>query len=117
MIRSALLALLLTVPTAWAQQPPAAAAQPPADPARAAPLAAADSRDDEDANTRHCLRSTGSRVVEGMNRREARRSNERTPARLWCASGIGRSYSQHDLQSTGATNVADALRMLDPRIR
>lgn len=33
-----------------------------------------------------------------------------------CSSSPGRDYSQTEIQQTGQTNAADALRMLDPTI-
>jgi len=33
-----------------------------------------------------------------------------------CSAAPGRTYSQEDVQRTGQTNVADALRMLDPSV-
>lgn len=63
----------------------------------------------DDANTRPeidrlCLKHTGSRIA-------ARDS----PGRR--CSAFGRVYTQDDLQRTGAINLTDALRMLDPAIR
>lgn len=55
----------------------------------------------------HCLRGTGSRIA---TRRNAK--GERA-----CLPLSGRSYSRDDLQRTGKTDVADALRVLDPSIR
>ena len=47
-----------------------------------------------------CLTDTGSRI---------------TPAPPKCR-GIGQSYSSTDIDRTGQTNAADALRLLDPAI-
>jgi len=58
----------------------------------------------------HCLRHTGTRIV---SRAEARA--DRKPR--GCSSGaIGRAYTRDDLNRTGETTVADALRKLDPSI-
>ena len=54
---------------------------------------------------RHCLRHTGSRLV-------ARASNGQR-----CVAAAGRVYTREDLDSTGAVNLADALRMLDASFR
>jgi hypothetical protein len=47
-----------------------------------------------------CLTETGSRI---------------SPAPTKC-SGVGRSYSNDDIQRTGLTNAADALGHLDPSV-
>lgn len=52
-----------------------------------------------------CIRETGSRLVS--------RSDK---GKRDCLNVPGRSYSQEDLRRTGASNTADALRMLDPAI-
>lgn len=52
-----------------------------------------------------CLRDTGSRI------------RHRSLQKQRCVSAPGRSYSREDLQRTGASNTADALRMLDPALR
>jgi hypothetical protein len=51
---------------------------------------------------RNCIRSTGSLIP---------------PKPGQCLPVAGRSYSQQDLQRTGAQNVGDALRKLDPAIQ
>ncbi len=51
---------------------------------------------------RHCLTQTGSRL---MSRDRAGRK---------CAAATGRSYTADELWQTGATNAAEALRLLDP---
>lgn len=53
---------------------------------------------------RRCLRATGSRIVTAE--RDGRK----------CANGPGRVYSRDDLDSTGAVDLANALRRLDPSI-
>ena len=72
---------------------------------------------------RDCLRYTGSRIV-------AQRNQRTTDAELDaeaegvaeldsddCVSANGRVYSRDDLQRTGHTDIADALRAIDPAIR
>lgn len=66
---------------------------------------------DRDMRSRTCLRSTGSLIVASHN---ARASKSGKPQR--CA-GSGRVYTRSDLDSTGHTNIVDALRMLDTSIR
>lgn len=66
---------------------------------------------DRDMRSRTCLRSTGSFIVASHN---ARASKSGKPQR--CA-GSGRVYTRSDLDSTGHTNIVDALRMLDTSIR
>ncbi|HZH44701.1 MAG TPA: hypothetical protein VEY50_11530 [Lysobacter sp.] len=53
---------------------------------------------------RNCLRYTGSRLVHRD--RDGR-----------CAAAAGRVYTRDDIDSTGAVNIGDALRRLDPSIR
>lgn len=61
-----------------------------------------------------CLRHTGSRIVATRNaRQEAGKDAGAEPV---CVNASGRSYSRDDLERTGRTNVADALRMLDPSV-
>lgn len=55
---------------------------------------------------RNCLRHTGTRVST-----RARRNSEE------CISANGRVYSREDINSTGAVELSDALRKLDPSIR
>jgi hypothetical protein len=51
--------------------------------------------------SRTCLTSTGSRIP---------------PSAGDCLGVPGRSYSQRDIESTGATSAAEALSLLDPSI-
>ena len=55
-----------------------------------------------------CLRHTGSHL-KSMN-------NDRNESAVQCANEPGRSYTREDIQRTGATSTADALRKLDPSI-
>ena len=67
---------------------------------------------------RDCMRYTGSHIL-------ARRSERNAPPaeaigeldRDECISANGRVYSRDDLMRTGETDIADALRRLDPAIR
>jgi hypothetical protein len=53
-------------------------------------------------NSRMCIRDTGSHIP---------------PPKGQCLPVAGNSYSQQDLQRTGATDVGRALQMLDPSVR
>lgn len=71
-----------------------------------------------------CLRDTGSRITAAHNQRlqrMARRNGVSATAghddRTRCVSAHGRVYRRDDLDRTGAIDVADALRQLDPAIR
>lgn len=50
-------------------------------------------------NSRQCIRDTGSHIP---------------PPKGQCLPVPGNSYSQQDIQRTGATNIGQALQMLDP---
>ena len=109
------LAACLLVVSAHAQSPATAAttvAEPviatdtQAAPAPAsAPVAkqapASDKRALSEAN---CVRQTGSRI-------------RQRDAKSACNGQLGRSYTKDELDSTGHTNLADALRALDPAVR
>jgi len=67
----------------------------------------------------HCLRYTGSLIVASENQRSARNEREGSDATAdapKCSSNAGRSYTQDDIRSTGAVDLTDALRRLDPAI-
>ena len=74
-----------------------------------APVASADAKvaaAHEDLADRHCLRETGT-LIRARGSRDAK----------GCIPGAtGRAYTQDDLRSTGQTDIASALRMLDPAI-
>lgn len=95
---------------AAAQQPAADVAQPQE--GNAATAIGADSSDE--LAERNCLRYTGSRIVASRNATRIRKSEEKAPD--GCVNAAGRSYTQDDIRRTGQTNVADALRMLDPSV-
>ncbi|HVX04067.1 MAG TPA: hypothetical protein VHA71_02990 [Rhodanobacteraceae bacterium] len=52
-------------------------------------------------NSRMCIRDTGSHIP---------------PPKGQCLPVTGNSYSQQDIQRTGANNVGQALQMLDPSV-
>jgi len=57
----------------------------------------------DQANDRNCLRETGSHIVN--------KGNKKT-----CINANGKSFSRADIERTGTTDLADALRRLDPAI-
>lgn len=65
----------------------------------------------------NCLRYTGSLIIAAQNRRNERRaagSDASKASRPACNGSPGQSYTREDIQRTGATNAADAIRRLDP---
>ncbi|HEX7368930.1 MAG TPA: hypothetical protein VF284_01440 [Rhodanobacteraceae bacterium] len=52
-------------------------------------------------DSRQCIRDTGSHIP---------------PPKGQCLPVAGNSYSQQDIQRTGATNLGQALKMLDPSV-
>jgi hypothetical protein len=54
----------------------------------------------------NCLTQTGSRISPRADKHGRK-----------CVNAPGRSYSKADLDRTGATDMADALRRLDPSVR
>ncbi len=66
---------------------------------------------DAKVNDRNCLRQTGSMITTSANHKARRAGKEEK-----CANAFGRSYDREDIERTGATDVAQALRMLDPAI-
>jgi len=58
---------------------------------------------DKSLNDRHCMRETGSHIV-GRHRKA-------------CLAADGRAYTREDIDVTGAVDLADALRRLDPSVR
>lgn len=67
---------------------------------------------DASVRDRNCLRQTGSMITASQNT-QARRAGKAEK----CANAFGRTYSREDIERTGATDLAQALRMLDPAIR
>lgn len=59
---------------------------------------------------RFCLRETGSRIVEMQNAK-------RDQAGKRCVNAPGRVYTNDDIRRTGAIDLTEALRMLDPAIQ
>jgi hypothetical protein len=100
-------ALLALAASASAQTPDAALA---ADQAAQAAVEQTAASDESQLPGRHCLQQTGSRITEARNARVG--TSERR-----CAVAFGRVYSRADIDGTGAIDLADALRKLDPAIR
>lgn len=72
----------------------------------AAERAAAEAEGDVSAESRessHCLRETGSRI----------KPSKDQP----CINAAGRAYTREDIDRTGATTTAEALRQLSPSVR
>ena len=63
----------------------------------------ADAKKDELAD-RNCLQYTGSRLIRADSKGRK------------CANATGRSYSKEDIDRTGALDLRDALRRLDPAV-
>ena len=57
-------------------------------------------------NDRNCLKNTGTRITPRADRNGRK-----------CANVTGRAYNRDDLDRTGAVDLADALRRLDPSVR
>ncbi len=62
---------------------------------------------------RDCVMYTGSRITARHNEKAKKQGN---PDRQ-CAPAFGRVYTREDIDRTGYTNIADALRNLDPAMR
>ena len=62
-----------------------------------------------------CLRETGSLIATAQNKRAMRqaRANGDATVEVKC-SAYGRAFTQDDIRRTGAVDLADALRNLDP---
>ena len=73
---------------------------------------------------RNCLRDTGSLITRHRNARlradqtvqDAGGRSAQAGRDPECSPAMGRSYSRRDIERTGARDLADALRMLDPAI-
>jgi hypothetical protein len=100
----------LFLPSGPAPAPRDTADQQTAGQAGAARSAAAQ---DHDAN---CLRYTGSLIVASENQRSERKgtASDAGAAKPKCNGSAGRSYTQDDIRRTGAIDLADAIRNLDP---
>ena len=68
-----------------------------------------------DVRDHNCLRETGSLITTAQNQRALRRARAQKDAtvEVKCAD-YGRAYTQDDIRRTGAVNLSDAIRQLDP---
>ena len=68
-----------------------------------------------DVRDHNCLRETGSLITTSQNQRALRRARAQKDAtvEVKCAE-YGRAYTQDDIRRTGAINLSDAIRQLDP---
>ena len=103
------LAASLMAATAQAQSPastpeptPAAVADRAVETAASTPVSGK-TEDKPRLSEANCVRQTGSRI-------------RQRDAKTACNGQPGRSYSKDDLDRTGHTNLADALRTLDPSV-
>ena len=111
MKRLALTAVLLALAFAASAQTAAPTPAEPVDPQTtdtalaeaAARQDKADAKKDELAD-RNCLQYTGSRLIRADSKGRK------------CANATGRSYSKEDIDRTGAVDLRDALRKLDPAV-
>lgn len=102
LIAIALAGVLGSAAFAASAQTADAPAQAQTAPANAEAQAAADAQQQPRIDDSKCLRETGSRI------RSADRKSR-------CAD-VGRAYDRDTLESTGRTNLADALRAVDPSV-
>jgi hypothetical protein len=72
---------------------------------------------DEPATHPFCLRSTGTHIAPRARRADRGANADGKDKRPACVAANGRVYTREDLDRTGAIDVADALRRLDPSIR
>ncbi len=98
LVLSILLSTFATASLAQAAAPAPAAA----DPAKATEVTEI-SGDQGQLDTPDCLHQTGTRIVQ--------------KDKHACVNAPGRSYSHKDIRRTGATDVGDALRLMDPSIQ
>lgn len=83
---------------------PQASTVPASDAARSASKDEVASKDD--VSDRSCLKETGSRLAPRPDSKGRK-----------CINATGRAYTKDDLDSTGAIDLKDALRRLDPAVR
>ena len=98
-------ALLSLASVAWAQD-----SAPPA-----SSLRADDARNDA-RNQPLCLQETGTLIHRRARPSDAVASNQPVRATDCATAQPGRSWSRRDIERTGASNISDALRMLDPSV-
>ena len=106
-LTAALLALAFAASAQTAVPAPAEATDPQS--TNSTPAEASASQDKANANKdewadRNCLKHTGSRVIRADSKGRK------------CANATGRSYTREDIDRTGAIDLRDALRKLDPAV-
>jgi hypothetical protein len=81
------------------------------------PDAAHSSPTARDVRDHTCLSHTGSLITSAQNRQAVRRARDQHAATVdvKCAD-FGRAYTRDDIERTGAIDLADALRRLDPAV-
>jgi hypothetical protein len=112
MKRLALTAALLSLAFAASAQNAAPAADPAADRQAAAAPAETSAEtsgnqnkgDAKDESDRNCLKHTGSRLIRADSKGRK------------CAIAAGRAYNRDDIDRTGAVDLRDAIRRLDPAV-
>ncbi|MGH8028160.1 MAG: hypothetical protein ACREO0_15690 [Pseudoxanthomonas sp.] len=108
MKRFALTSALLSLAFAASAQNAAPAAAEPTAPQAAPANAASVHQDKNDAKDeiadRNCLKHTGSRVIRADSKGRK------------CAIAAGRAYNRDDIDRTGAIDLKDAIRKLDPAV-
>lgn len=110
-----IIASLLIAGGVQAQQPaPTTAARPDVRPVVQPNETSEAKREKTVLSEHHCLRYTGSRITTARHERRSRGKTQ--SAAPDCAISSGRVWTRDDLQRTGASNVLDALRMLDPSV-
>ena len=105
--------MLLGLAFAAVAQPPAPVPTEPAAPQAAAapandaaqPVPKDEVANKNDVSDRNCLKQTGSRLTPRPDSKGRK-----------CINATGRAYSKDDLDRTGAIDVKDALRRLDPAV-
>lgn len=97
--------------SALAQAPAPVSAEPAAPQAAAIPVSDAvqpapkDKVAKDEVSDRNCLKETGSRLAPRPDSKGRK-----------CVNATGRSYTKGDMDSTGAIDLSDALRRLDPAV-
>ena len=109
MKRLALVVVLSSLVFAASAQSPVDAPVPPVEQQAAVPDADAPETTGQPAtrelDDRNCLKHTGTRISPRADRNGRK-----------CANAVGRAYNRDDLDRTGAVDLAEALRRLDPAV-
>lgn len=81
-------------------------ATPPSSTTATAQPASRDESAKDDVSDRNCLKETGSRLAPRPDSKGRK-----------CINATGRAYTKQEMDSTGAIDLKDALRRLDPALR